>query len=263
MDPITTIPQLNMFQAINCKLQYEHSCDYRINPRPYSTLALIIEGKVKFVLSDETVDISKGDIIFIPQGSKYISFWTEGAVYISLHFSFEPYFSSFAPQNFKLQTVQGYEYNDMYDKFENIREKYEYGGLYIFDAIAGFLNLYKYIISHLLRSNGAITEKSVQNAINYLKNNGAANCTVGELAAMCYLSESRFFTLFKKVTGYSPMEYKNIIKIRMAITMMNNNPMSITEISEKSGFSSISYFRKIFKKVTGKCPREYKKSLYF
>lgn len=87
------------------------------------------------------------------------------------------------------------------------------------------------------------------------------NLTIQELATIANLSPSRFFTVFKKETGITPIEYKNRICIRNAEKMLLISDLSIEEIAEKLGFNSSSYFRRTFKAYTGKSPREYKNGI--
>ena len=76
---------------------------------------------------------------------------------------------------------------------------------------------------------------------------------------MCGLSLSNFYSLFKKYTGLTPVEYKNTYRVRMAQQLLLQNK-SIDEITERLNFSSPAYFRKVFKSVTGMLPGTYKKN---
>lgn len=85
--------------------------------------------------------------------------------------------------------------------------------------------------------------------------------TVAELSEMVNLSPSRFFTVFKKETGMTPIEYKNHICVNNAQKMLLADNLSIEEIGESLGFNSASYFRRTFKKYVGKSPREYRNNI--
>lgn len=90
-----------------------------------------------------------------------------------------------------------------------------------------------------------------------------ANCeqeiSVKELAAACYLNENYFRALFKKQVGCTPVEYVNGIKLERACLMLETTNLSITEISGRAGFSTISTFNRLFKSVFHKSPSEYRK----
>jgi AraC-like DNA-binding protein len=84
------------------------------------------------------------------------------------------------------------------------------------------------------------------------------NLSIKTLAEFCNLSESHFFTLFKKQTGLTPIQYKHNLLVQNAIDMLTSTDKTIEEISEELNFSSSNYFRKIFTSITGHTPKEYR-----
>lgn len=78
------------------------------------------------------------------------------------------------------------------------------------------------------------------------------------LAKKCFLSESRFYYLFKKTTGFSPVDYKNYMKINHAVNDLLTGA-TLEEICDTYSICSPSYFRRLLKKFTGKSTSELKK----
>ncbi|MEK3886319.1 AraC family transcriptional regulator [Bacillus sp. FSL K6-3431] len=74
------------------------------------------------------------------------------------------------------------------------------------------------------------------------------------------ISRGYFFELFKKATGFSPMQYINHFRIRRAKDDLRFTNLSITEIAEKNHFSSVHYFSRLFRKLTGQTPREFRET---
>ena len=257
------IIELMHLETVKYDFNHPHSCDWRKKPRPYATMALMIEGTGKFVTQKETFIIKHGDMVFIPDGINYISYWQGNPnSYLSVHFMFESKFSQSEARNFKLQRLTGIDFDATLAALQNIRASLEKGGIGAIAATVDFFGFYSDVASRLKPAEhyGAAV-KSVQKAIDYLENEDN-DIHVGKLADMCYLSESRFFTLFKLATGMSPIKYKNNILIRRAAQMLKTG-MSIQEVSDELGFSTPSYFRRTFKLATGKTPKEYMKSIYF
>ncbi|WP_422660549.1 AraC family transcriptional regulator [Paenibacillus sp. EC2-1] len=72
------------------------------------------------------------------------------------------------------------------------------------------------------------------------------------------ISRGYFFELFKKATGLPPTQYINQFRINRAKDDLCNSDISVTEIAEKHGFSSVHYFSKLFKQMNGRSPREFR-----
>lgn len=64
-------------------------------------------------------------------------------------------------------------------------------------------------------------------------------------------------TKFKIITGYSVMEYTNILKIAEAKRLIREKKYNFMQISSMLNFNNPHYFSKVFKKITGLSPREY------
>lgn len=81
-----------------------------------------------------------------------------------------------------------------------------------------------------------------------------------DYAALCRMSKFYFLKTFKRVTGRSPIEYKNSIRIEHAKDLLSEE-LSVGEIGAQLGFSSPAYFCDAFKKKVGCSPREYREGL--
>lgn len=85
-----------------------------------------------------------------------------------------------------------------------------------------------------------------------------ANYSLEDYAKMCSLSKYHFLRVFKKITGTSPFEYRNAIRLDHAREQIIDTTIPINEIAEKSGFTSPSYFCQAFKKKFGLSPIKYR-----
>lgn len=69
-------------------------------------------------------------------------------------------------------------------------------------------------------------------------------------------------TLYRKIKGLTEMsvnEYVRKIKMKKGMELINEGKYSLAEISDLTGFSSVSYFRQCFKDEYGMAPTEYLK----
>lgn len=79
-----------------------------------------------------------------------------------------------------------------------------------------------------------------------------------ELAAESKLSIPHFTHMFKKATGYSPIDYYLRLKIQLACQHLDLTDHSIKEISHRLGFQDPYYFSRLFKKIMGCSPSQYR-----
>jgi AraC-like DNA-binding protein len=72
------------------------------------------------------------------------------------------------------------------------------------------------------------------------------------------IGKRRFRDLFKQTYGQTPSRYITTKKIELAQGLLSVGGITITEISDKCGFSDVYYFSKVFKQFTGKSPSNWK-----
>ncbi|MDR6550521.1 helix-turn-helix domain-containing protein [Paenibacillus qinlingensis] len=72
------------------------------------------------------------------------------------------------------------------------------------------------------------------------------------------ISRGYFFDLFKQATGMTPTQYVTQYRVNRAKEDLLFSSLTITEIAEKHGFSSLHYFSKLFDKLHGQSPRAYR-----
>lgn len=73
------------------------------------------------------------------------------------------------------------------------------------------------------------------------------------------MSRSYLSRIFRKVTGFSVVEYLNFVRVRKAQELLKGSRMRITEISESTGFGNITYFERVFRSLSGQSPAQYRR----
>lgn len=71
-------------------------------------------------------------------------------------------------------------------------------------------------------------------------------------------SRASFYNRIKSLTGMGPNNYINKLRMERAAEMLRQTELSMTEIAERTGFSSSRYFSTMFKKYMGVTPTQYK-----
>lgn len=97
-------------------------------------------------------------------------------------------------------------------------------------------------------------------ALKYLRDQNCELVRVEEVAALCYMSPSRFFEVFREAVGVSPIQYKNQIKLARAEALLLQGKTT-DEVCEILHFSSPTFMRRMMKKHLGLTPRDIKKGI--
>ncbi len=97
--------------------------------------------------------------------------------------------------------------------------------------------------------------------LDYLDTHYSESITLEEAASIACFSKFYFTRLFKQYTNQTFYDYLSTKRIKAAEQMLIVPNLAITEISLKSGFSSLSSFNRTFKRLKGCSPSEYR-SLY-
>lgn len=100
--------------------------------------------------------------------------------------------------------------------------------------------------------------EDMSNVLNYIDNNISEEIILDKIAKMVHMNPSYFSRLFKKYNGLGLSEYVNKKRIQKAIQYLTEDKLSVIDISNRCGYSSLSNFYKTFKKITGKAPTQYR-----
>lgn len=98
----------------------------------------------------------------------------------------------------------------------------------------------------------------IDQAIDFLKNNVDHVLTLEEIAHQVNLSPSHFSYLFKKKTGFSPVEYFNHLKVQKACQYLLFTNLRIKEIAYELGIEDPYYFSRLFSKIMSISPNAYR-----
>ena len=82
-----------------------------------------------------------------------------------------------------------------------------------------------------------------------------------EISRRFDISERTVYAKFKNAYGITPTDYITESRLELARELLSDIKASVTAISEKSGFSSASYFCKVYKDKYGMTPQQYRRSI--
>jgi AraC-like DNA-binding protein len=99
----------------------------------------------------------------------------------------------------------------------------------------------------------------VENVKNDLISDLESNITIGQLAEKYDISKTALKNCFKEVYGKPIFKWRKEYKLDYACKLIEEDELTITEISRKVGYSSPSKFTQAFKDYVGCTPSEYRK----
>lgn len=97
-------------------------------------------------------------------------------------------------------------------------------------------------------------------AMDYIELHYMEPLKVDDLADWCHISEAHLRRLFSVYLKMSPLEYINLVRIRMACDYLKTTDEQVADIAFKCGFPTLSTFNRNFKKIQGSSPNEWRKN---
>ena len=80
--------------------------------------------------------------------------------------------------------------------------------------------------------------------------------SIDQLAEQMNMSRSSFYRKIKALTDMTPIEYLKMRRLEQAAALLRQG-IRITEVAERVGFTSSSYFAKCFKARFGVLPKDF------
>ncbi len=94
----------------------------------------------------------------------------------------------------------------------------------------------------------------------FVQKNHAGKITLDDIAKSGNVSKSTCLSVFKKYLHDTPANYLIGYRLKMAIKLLEESDLTITEIAPEVGFGGVSYFAEAFKKSYGCPPSEYRRA---
>lgn len=228
-------------------------------------LLYMCEGKMNILVNGGMRDIVAGQfIIFLPGNEyKYSNKEDKKVIYYWAHFT--GYGTHSLLDSCKLYGGNIYsvginrliisEFNNMFIEF--IRRDYCFETAAATQLVSICINLSRNMYN-LADGRSKANRDRVQASIKFIHKNFTSNISLRQLAAIEHISISRFRTIFKHCTGFSPKDYIIYLRINKACELIVQTDLSIKEIANMVGYRDQLYFSRIFKARTGITASSYK-----
>lgn len=209
---------------------------------------------------EKAVAAEAGSFLLFAPGERqhHVYRGTKRAEFYYVHFQCEA-----LPDGVTLETSRVYSLTpekQFADVFEEILEEtMEKRPHYEMLCISRLLQLFSRIQREAVQRDASSdrTRHSVARALQHMNRYCDSSLQLEDYAEMCCMSKYHFLRVFRQVTGLTPMEYRNRVRIDHAKELLKNSYFSVCEIAEALGYTSLSYFSAQFKKATGLSPTQY------
>lgn len=224
------------------------------------------------VCSEKSYPIKKGVLCFVGAGKYHYTMPDNPDIYdrsklfvdssviskITSLLSISGKLHTFSDDSFVYAHVEEKEQVAVEHIFEELKQ-YEHNDMY-FEMIlySCCTKLLFYLNKYSLETTSSAAG-SMNKAIEYINSHIFTDIDIDKICASVHVSKYYFCRQFKKTTGLTVMNYILKTRIILAQSMLAKETISVAEVSERCGFSSISYFCRVFKNETGKTPLEYRK----
>lgn len=157
--------------------------------------------------------------------------------------------------------------NDIFEVFKRLHDNAQKNKLEIIGELYSILGNYFYLIEKLQDFNEDHSEvytdqdlRKMYQLERFLKNAVFDdNPSLIDLSKQVGLSKTKMCSLFKEFYGEGIMTYYNNLKIEKAKELLQNENISISEISDRLSIENKSYFTRWFKSHTGQLPTHFRK----
>lgn len=102
-------------------------------------------------------------------------------------------------------------------------------------------------------------ERGMADVASFLLAHHAESLSLSSVAERFFITPSHLSRSFRKVTGFTFIEYLNGIRIREAQKLLLETELPMTEIVGRTGFDSQTHFGRVFRLKTGLSPLRFRK----
>lgn len=98
----------------------------------------------------------------------------------------------------------------------------------------------------------------VESAIQYFEKNLEQKISITQVASYVGVSVTGLTEHFKKATGFTPIKYLILMRIKKAESLLCSTKATLSQIATVCGYENAFYLSKTFKKEKGISPKEYR-----
>jgi len=230
----------------------------------YYIIGFCVDGKATYNINSKTLTVNKGDTLFFPKGYPHSAASDPKAPWHFYTIAFDISFADTWSQDKFLSflhippSLNTYHFPVTMAELNNAWTGKRPG--YLIKCRSLLLDILFCIIKEMEYSSFNTPHyQTIEKVANFIQVNHYNNYSVEDLAKLSGLSTSHFRLLFKKITGFTPIQYQNHVRINKARDLLLSGDCNVTEAALTVGYRDVYYFSRLFKKIIGINPSDYLK----
>lgn len=262
----------NMFVQITYVAERKCTPDWKLQGKTIydrHNLILVYDGEAKLTCNDRTYHVTKGNLIYYRPGDfrlgttppeNLMKCFTVDFFYT--HPVLSEYTWSLAGTPLPFSTVETIHDQFLYSRLSALFSTFVKTWFFsdynrIIRAKAIFMDILSLLLHWKTNDNFNFDHiRKIEKLISFMSDNYCAKITLQELAKQIHISPTYLESIFKSITGKSPINYLISIRIQKAKELLLDGH-KISEVASKVGFSDVFYFSKCFKKCEGVSPSHF------
>lgn len=244
------------------KQEFPAGTTFPLHWHDFIEFEFVVSGTAKHILNEEEYTLERGSAHILNYYDFHEITVTSDIVLYCIHFDK----SMLHPKVFEFLNYNNFHYK--FDETETVKITERIYELIAEKKSADTLRnimirnlINELIITMIRKCSPAQIEPAplpIQQAVSYLNEHFYEKITLEEMAKELNFSANYIGKLFKSQMKCSFNEYVNTLRLKHACSLLHSSNMSIKEIADASGYSSIEYFMYAFKKKMMMTPGEYR-----
>lgn len=227
--------------------------DYLDTPRSRNLIHIITGGNRVCRFGGRDIPLHDGDVLLIPDETRYRTCLTEGSSGIGICFDLVS-----NGEKIRIRPDVYHAWSDRDGQFSALTRHFGEGTqelhpsqLRLRATVWMLLEKMTAELEDLSAMGGLLSPALRHMALHYRE-----EVPISDYANLCGLSESHFRRKFSEGTGMTPVEYRDFLRFEEA-ERLRAQGVSVARIAEQVGFCDASYLRRMYKKRKGIHFREY------
>ncbi|HHV11705.1 MAG TPA: AraC family transcriptional regulator [Clostridiales bacterium] len=127
--------------------------------------------------------------------------------------------------------------------------------------LGSFYNIFSYMIKKEAAENFIPREVFYKEACSYIQHNYSYDIRINDVANFIGIDRTYLYKIFMEKEKISPQQYLIQYRLHVAVNMLYDTKLTITEIALSCGFKELSSFSRLFMKHMGVSPRQFRKNM--